>query len=117
MSTGRYLDHLTATLEIFRTDPAQSRNPVWEAILWKDSQTVVTVAIIGGAAAVVYGYISKNNDTGPGFTLIDAERGDITEKALAVGEIDPRDQFQVKSKISGIVSRCFRRSGRPGGYR
>lgn len=68
---------------------------------------LVTVAIIGGAAAMVYGYISNKNDTGPGFTLIDAERGDITEKALAVGEIDPRDQFQVKSKISGIVSRCF----------
>ncbi len=68
---------------------------------------LVTVAIIGGAAAVVYGYISKKNDTGPGFTLIEAERGDITEKALAVGKIDPREQFQVKSKISGIVSRCF----------
>ncbi len=68
---------------------------------------LLTVAIIGGAAAVVYGFISKKNDTGPGFTLIEAERGDITEKALAVGKIDPREQFQVKSKISGIVSRCY----------
>lgn len=68
---------------------------------------LVTVALIGGAAAAVYGYISNKNETGPGFTLIEAERGDITEKALAVGQIDPREQFQVKSKISGIVSRCF----------
>ncbi len=68
---------------------------------------LLTVAIIGGATAVVYGYITKNNDSGPGFTLIEAELGNITEKALAVGKIDPREQFQVKSKISGIVSRCY----------
>ncbi len=68
---------------------------------------LLTVAIIGGAVAVVYGFITKKNDVGPGFTLIEAELGDITEKALAVGKIDPREQFQVKSKISGIVSRCF----------
>ncbi len=39
---------------------------------------LLTVAIIGGAAALVYGYISNKNDAGPGFTLIEAERGDIT---------------------------------------
>ena len=31
----------------------------------------------------------------------------ITEKALAVGQIEPREKFQVKSKISGIVKRCI----------
>ena len=72
---------------------------------------LLVVVIIGGAAAVVYGYIAKRNDAGPGFTLIEAERGDITEKALAVGSIDPREQFQVKSKVSGIVRRCYAEVG------
>ena len=65
------------------------------------------VAIIGGVTAGVYAFISSRSDSGPGFTLIKAERGDITEKALAVGQINPRERFQVKSKISGIVHRCF----------
>jgi multidrug efflux pump subunit AcrA (membrane-fusion protein) len=33
--------------------------------------------------------------------------GSITEKALAVGQIQPRQKFSIKSKISGIVKRCM----------
>ncbi len=68
---------------------------------------LLIVAIVGGAAAGVYAYVSKRSGTDPGFTLVEATRGDITEKALAVGQIEPREQFQVKSKNSGIVSRCL----------
>ncbi|MEJ2421587.1 MAG: efflux RND transporter periplasmic adaptor subunit, partial [Acidobacteriota bacterium] len=35
----------------------------------------------------------------------------ITEKALAVGDIEPRLKFQVKSKIPGIVKRCYVQMG------
>ena len=35
------------------------------------------------------------------------EKGSITEKALAVGQIQPRQKFSVKSKISGLVKRCL----------
>jgi len=68
---------------------------------------LLVVVIIGGATAFAYSFFSKRNNGAPGFTLIEAERGDITEKALAVGSIDPREQFQVKSKVSGIVRRCY----------
>jgi len=38
---------------------------------------------------------------------IKAEMGSIIDKALAIGQIEPKDQISVKSKISGIVSRVF----------
>lgn len=38
---------------------------------------------------------------------IRAEMGSIIDKALAIGQIEPKDQISVKSKISGIVSRVF----------
>jgi len=68
---------------------------------------LVIVGAIGAVAAMVYGFVSKKGAEGPGYTLVEAERGDITDKALAVGQIEPRERFAVKSKISGIVSRCF----------
>ncbi len=68
---------------------------------------LLVVAIIGSATAGVYAYVSKRANSDPGFTLVEATLGDITEKALAVGQIEPREQFQVKSKVSGIVSRCL----------
>ncbi len=40
-------------------------------------------------------------------------RGTITEKAVAVGRIEPRLTFHVKSKMSGIVKRCDREVGDP----
>jgi len=41
-----------------------------------------------------------------GTTLVEVKKGTITKKALAVGQIEPRFKFQVKSKISGIVKSC-----------
>ena len=64
--------------------------------------------IIFLAAIVIGGYTWATNrkPDGNGFTLIDVTRGDITEKAVAIGQIEPRQQFHIKSKISGIVKRC-----------
>jgi HlyD family secretion protein len=39
--------------------------------------------------------------------LIEVERGDIVEKALAIGRIEPEKEIAVKSKISGIVRKVF----------
>jgi HlyD family secretion protein len=60
------------------------------------------------AAAVVAGYfwLQKNRQEEAPFELVDVERGSITEKAVAVGQIEPRLKFEVKSKIPGIVKRC-----------
>ena len=37
--------------------------------------------------------------------LVSVTRGDIVEKALAIGKIEPKKEIAVKSKISGIISK------------
>jgi HlyD family secretion protein len=68
---------------------------------------LVIVVVLAGAAGGIYAWVGSRGTDENGNTLIEAEIGSITEKALAVGQIEPRDQFQVKSKISGIVKRCL----------
>jgi HlyD family secretion protein len=46
-----------------------------------------------------------------GITLVKVERGTITDKALATGQIVPEQEIQVKSQISGIVKECFAEVG------
>ena len=58
-------------------------------------------------AAGIYGYVRKSGDDEKGLKEVTVETGDITEKAIAVGQIRPRLEFEVKSKIPGIVSRAL----------
>jgi HlyD family secretion protein len=60
------------------------------------------------AAIVVGGYTWAKNGkpADQEFTLVEVTRGEITEKTIAVGQIEPRQKFHIKSKISGIVKRC-----------
>jgi len=69
--------------------------------------------LLGGfllLASVVFGGYTWLQGRGPddgGLTSVAVVRGSITEKAIAVGQIEPRLKFHVKSKISGIVHRCL----------
>ena len=72
--------------------------------LWK---TLLFLVVIAGASAGVYA-LSRNSKKGnDGPKLVDVTTGSIVEKAVAVGQIQPRQKFQVKSKISGIVRRAL----------
>jgi len=68
----------------------------------------VLLLLIFLAAIVVGGYawVKNRKPANQGFTLVEVTRGDITERAVAVGQIEPRQKFHIKSKISGIVKRC-----------
>jgi HlyD family secretion protein len=66
---------------------------------------------VAGAAGAIYAWVGSRDGNGSGITLVEAEIGSITEKALAVGQIEPRERFQVKSKVSGIVHRCYAEVG------
>ena len=68
---------------------------------------LVVLILVGAAGGAIYAFVGDRGGKQNGLTLIEAELGDITEKALAVGQIEPRERFQVKSKISGIVAHCF----------
>jgi len=68
---------------------------------------LVLLLVVGALGWGVYAGIRARGGKKPAWTTVQVERGNITEKALAVGRIEPRNQVHVKSKISGIVKRCF----------
>lgn len=78
-------------------------------------RTLVKV-IIGTVAVATVGYgavraTSSGKDKGSAWTLVKIERGTITDKALATGQIVPEQEIQVKSQISGIVKECLAEVG------
>ncbi len=67
---------------------------------------IFAVAVCG-AAAGIYALLanSKKGEGGP--KAVEVKLGSITDKAQAVGDIEPKQRFSVKSKIPGIVKNCF----------
>jgi HlyD family secretion protein len=68
-------------------------------------KTLLLLFVLVAAAAAVYALARSKGDVET--KLVTVEKGSVTEKALAVGQIQPRQKFSVKSKISGIVKRCL----------
>ncbi len=71
--------------------------------LWK---TLLILVVLASASAGVYAW-SRGGKGDKGPKLVEVTSGSIVEKAVAVGQIQPRQKFQVKSKISGIVRRAL----------
>jgi HlyD family secretion protein len=70
-------------------------------------KTLLLLVILVAVAAGVYALARGGKGADGGIKLVTVEKGSITEKALAVGQIQPRQKFSIKSKISGIVKRCM----------
>jgi HlyD family secretion protein len=70
---------------------------------------VGVVVIAGGLSAALYSHNQSKKDKG--FKTVEVVRGTVVEKALAVGAIRPDREIAVKSKISGIVKKCYREVG------
>lgn len=68
-------------------------------------KALLLLVVIGGIAAAGWLWWRGRGEDGPDYELVEVARGSITEKAVAVGQIEPRQKYQVKSKISGIVRR------------
>jgi HlyD family secretion protein len=68
---------------------------------------LAVIVVISGVSVAGYFWVQGREPEDSGLTLVTVERGEITEKAVAVGQIEPRIEFQIKSKISGIVRQCF----------
>jgi HlyD family secretion protein len=64
----------------------------------------VALASLGG---VGYAAVKNGGSDDEGLKTVEVERGEIVDKALAVGRIEPEIEVSVKSKISGVVSREF----------
>jgi len=66
---------------------------------------ILTLVII--IAAVLFFAINGSAKKENGFKTVACKRGEIIDKALAVGTIIPRNEIAVKSKISGIVKKLY----------
>lgn len=70
-------------------------------------KTLLLLAILVAVAAGLYALARNGKGNDAEQKLVTVEKGSITEKALAVGQIQPRQKFSIKSKISGIVKTCM----------
>jgi HlyD family secretion protein len=68
---------------------------------------IVVLILTVIAVAVFFAAKARNIGEENGIRLVKVERGDIVEKALAIGRIEPEKEIAVKSKISGIVKNVF----------
>jgi HlyD family secretion protein len=69
---------------------------------------VLLFLIIAAVATVgVYAFVRNGKQKDGALKEVEVTSGTIVEKAVAVGQIQPRQKFQVKSKISGIVRRAL----------
>jgi len=69
----------------------------------KLGKVLFILVILAGTAAGVYAWTRNGKKNDGGLKEVEVTNGTIVEKAVAVGQIQPRQKFQVKSKISGIV--------------
>lgn len=69
--------------------------------------TIGVAVLVGGALFFILG--SKDNDEA--LPRVKVVKGNIVDKALAVGTIEPENEISVKSKVSGVVSKIFADAG------
>lgn len=72
---------------------------------------ILAVLVIAGLAGFTYYNSDNSNSSDTLRANVEVSRGDIIEKALAVGTIEPEHQIEVKSKVSGVVKQIFAQPG------
>jgi HlyD family secretion protein len=68
---------------------------------------LAVLVVLAGVTVGVYAVVRNGQKKDGGLKEVEVTQGTIVEKAVAVGQIQPRQKFQVKSKISGIVRRAL----------
>ena len=71
------------------------------------SSFAVVALTVGG----FFFFGSSKNSKDTELPKVKVQRGNIIEKALAVGTIEPENEISVKSKVSGVVKRIFADAG------
>jgi HlyD family secretion protein len=70
-------------------------------------KTLIILVVLVAVAGALYALARSNKGDKDGLKQVTIEQGSITEKAIAVGQIQPRQKFSIKSKLSGIVKTCL----------
>ena len=68
---------------------------------------VAVLVVLAGTAVGAYAWNASRSKKDTGLKEVVIARGKITEKAVAIGKIEPRLKYKVKGKISGIVRASF----------
>lgn len=66
---------------------------------------IISGGVIIVLAVVIFLVVGDSKGNQQEFKLVEVTRDTIIDKALAVGQLEPKQEIQVKSKISGIVSK------------
>jgi HlyD family secretion protein len=66
------------------------------------------VVLVVGGILIFGGSKSSNEDALP---KVKVQKGNIVDKALAVGTIEPENEISVKSKVSGVVKKIYADAG------
>ncbi len=64
---------------------------------------IIIGSIIIVLAAVIFFIVKSSNGREIDYKLVEVVKDNIIDKALATGQLEPRREIQVKSKISGII--------------
>lgn len=74
-------------------------------------KVLIVLVILSAFVVGAYAYLQSRGTGDDGVKKVEVTVGSITDKAVAVGKIEPRVKFHVKSKISGIVKHCHAEIG------
>jgi HlyD family secretion protein len=72
---------------------------------------VIPIIVVLVVAGVVFVLVSGRKKKGNDLKFVPVKRGDIAERALAVGTLEPEQEIKVKSTIPGIVSKVLFKVG------
>jgi HlyD family secretion protein len=68
---------------------------------------LLLAAVLAGVAGGISAWVGSHRGAENGLTLIPVERGAITDKALAVGQIEPRERFVEVGDVVSAGDRLF----------
>ena len=74
----------------------------------------IILSSVGGVALVVAAFLffgGSRKGAEDALSKVKVTKGNIVDKALAVGTIEPENEISIKSKVSGAVSRIFADAG------
>ncbi|MFH1891938.1 MAG: efflux RND transporter periplasmic adaptor subunit [Candidatus Zixiibacteriota bacterium] len=69
--------------------------------------TILAVIVLVVATAIFFVFSGSSSSNEQEFTLKTVEKGNVVDKAMAIGQIEPEHEVMVKSQISGIVSKMY----------
>lgn len=74
------------------------------------TKIVLGTLVLGGIGGTAYAVTTNGGGDG-GPRTVEVERGEIVDKALAVGRIEPMIEVSVKSQLAGVVRRMHKEPG------